>query len=74
MVETFVEKIVIKSDVIDWYLNFNNGTINVSDNNEQAIQLGKLVITKDDAINYSKYCSELSRVKFGENIIVNLYL
>lgn len=74
MVEAFVEKIVIKSDVIDWYLNFNNGTINVSDNNEQAIQLGKLVITKDDAINYSKYCSELSRVKFGENIIVNLYL
>lgn len=37
MVEAFVEKIVIKDDVIDWYLNFNNGTINVSDNNEHTI-------------------------------------
>ena len=74
MVDSFVDKILIKSNEIDYYLNFNSDTITVLGDNTQRIHIAKLVVTKDDVKKYSAYCSELTRVKFNDNIIVNLYL
>ena len=74
MVDSFVDKIIVNQNSMNWYLNFKYDTIENINNNDQKIQIAELIITKDDAKLYSKYCSELSRVKMKENLRVNLFL
>lgn len=80
LVDSFVDKIVVANDHIEWYLNFTNEIDNswnktYNGNAEgKKISLGNIVITKDDAITYSKYCDELSRVHFNEPLIVDVYI
>ena len=74
MVDGLIDKIIINESESNWYLKISHDTIDTIDNDEQRIKIAELVITKDDAIRYSKYCSELSRVKIKENIKVNLFL
>lgn len=79
-VDSFVNKIVVSNDHIEWYLNFANEIDNSTNMtyNEIAeggnIFLGRIVITKDDAVSYSKYCDELSRVCLKETIDVDVYI
>ena len=74
MVDGLIDKIIINETDSNWYLKFTNDIIEVSNNDEQEIKIAELIITKDDAERYSKYCSELSRVKFKENLKVNLFI
>ena len=74
MVDGLIDKIIINETDSNWYLRFTNDIIEVSNNDEQEIKIAELIITKDDAERYSKYCSELSRVKFKENLKVNLFI
>lgn len=74
MVDGLIDKIIINETDSNWHLKFTNDIIDVSNNEEQEIKIAELVITKDDAERYSKYCSELSRVKFKENLKVNLFI
>jgi hypothetical protein len=71
MVDGLIDKIIINESECNWYLKISHNTI---DNDDQRIKIAELVITKDDAIRYSKYYSELSRVKIKEKINVNLFL
>ena len=74
MVDSFVDKIIVNENSMNWYLNFKYDAIYNVNNNDHKIQIAELIITKDDAKLYSKYCSELSRVKMKENLKVNLFL
>lgn len=66
LVDAFVDKIVVGNDHIEWYMKLcgsNNG-----------IHLGRIKITKDDAISYSKYYSDLSKVYLKEPLYVDIYI
>lgn len=78
LVDSFVRKIVVDNDHIEWHLNFANelGRIDKTSDriNDEDIFLGRIVITKDDADNYAKYHDELSRVHLTKPLLVDLYI
>ena len=74
LVESFVDKIIIDNDLIEWHLNFINDKIISIREERKEILIAELAITDDDAIFYSKYFDELKRIKIKEPIRVAIYL
>ena len=74
LVESFVDKIIIDNDLIEWHLNFINDKIISIREERKEILIAELAITDDDAIFYSKYFDELKRIKIKEPLRVAIYL
>jgi len=73
MVDSFVDKIIISNDIIEWHMNFINDTIIERKKEREEILIAELAITDDDAIFYSKYCEELKRITIKKPIRVDIY-
>ena len=79
LVDSFVKSIIVSNDKIEWHLSFTNEIVSfydIIDKKEKPddILLGTLVITRDNLDLYSKYDEELKKVKFKEDIVVDIYI
>lgn len=81
LIDTFVDRIVVHNDRLEWHLNFVNDIVklnnernndNVKDN--KKILLARMAITIDDVIEYSKYCHDFRTIRFNEPMIVEIYI
>jgi hypothetical protein len=71
LIDTFVDRIVVHNDRLEWHLNFVNDIVklnnernndNVKDN--KKILLARMAITIDDVIEYSKYYHNYRTMQF----------
>lgn len=79
LVDSFVDKIIVSNEKLEWHLNFTNEVSNfysIIDNEDKKedILIAHLVVTDDDVITYSKYNEELKRVNLKEPIIVDIFM
>lgn len=80
LVDSFVDMIVVSNEKIEWHMKLTRDI--TSDEKtplddairKKEVHIGELVLTKDDAINYSKYCADLSRVYFNNPLFVDIYV
>jgi len=80
LIETFVDKIVVYNDKLEWHLNYLNDIIKnkegkeSNESNTQKILIAKYCITLDDIIEYTRYDKELRGVKAYKPFIVEIYI
>ena len=74
MVESFVDKIVVSNDLIEWHMDFISDKIINKKREREEILIAELAITDDDAINYSQYCEEFKRITIKEPIKVAIFI
>lgn len=80
LVDSFVDKIVVSNEKIEWYMKLTKeityGAKTPLDDviREKEVFIGTLLLTKDDATYYSKYCNDLSRVYFDKPLLVDIYV
>lgn len=74
MVESFVDKIIISNDLIEWHMDFISDKIINKKREREEILIAELAITDDDAIHYSKYWEEFKRITIKEPIKVAIFI
>lgn len=74
MVESFVNKIIISNDLIEWHMDFISDKIINKKREREEILIAELAITDDDAINYSQYWEEFKRITIKEPIKVAIFI
>ena len=76
LVDSFVDRIVVSNDKLEWHMRLTKEIKMPLDDviREKEVLIGTLSLTKDDATYYSKYCNDLSRVRFDKALLVDIYL
>lgn len=80
LIDTFIDKIVVHNDKLEWHLNYLNNIMNnekgkeSSESNNEKILLTKYSITLDDVIEYTRFDKDLRTVKFNKPLLIEVYI
>lgn len=83
IIDTFVEKITVRKDVFEWKLNYLNDMNNElsnsiynkeEDTNEKGIFLTRIIVTKDNAMEFIENNSEYINVRSDTELIADIYI